>query len=87
MYSAHDEGKPVVAERFLSTMGNRIFKHMTSTSKNVYINKLDGINTTIHIIEQLKWSVLMQIQACILTLIDKTIRKVLSWQSCTNIKI
>ena len=33
MYSAHDEGKPVVAERFLSTMRNRIFKHMTQHQK------------------------------------------------------
>ena len=33
---------------------------MTAVSKNVYIDKLDGavMNTTIHIIEQLKWSLL-----------------------------
>ena len=30
MYSAHNEGKSVVAERFISTLKNKIFKYMTS---------------------------------------------------------
>ena len=33
----------VVAERFVRTIKNKIYKHMTSISKNVYIDKLDGI--------------------------------------------
>ena len=41
MYSAHNEGKPVVAERFIRTLKNKIYKYMISISKNVYINKLD----------------------------------------------
>ena len=41
MYSAHNEGKSVVAERFMRTIKNKIYKHMTSISKNVYIDKLD----------------------------------------------
>ena len=43
MYSTHNEGKSVVAERFIRTLKGKIFKHMTSISKNVYIDKLDDI--------------------------------------------
>ena len=43
MYSTHNEGKLVDAERFIRTFKNKIYKHMTSVSKNVYINKLDDI--------------------------------------------
>ena len=52
MYSTHNEGKSVVAERFIRTLKNRIYKHMTSVSKNAYIDKLDDIvnkfNNTYH---------------------------------------
>ena len=43
MYSIHNEGKSVVAERFIRTLKNKINKYMTTISKNVYINKLDDI--------------------------------------------
>ena len=43
MYSAHHEGKSVVAERFIRILKNEIDKYMTSLSKNVYIGKLDDI--------------------------------------------
>ena len=43
MYSTHNEGKSVVAERFIRTIKNKIYKHMTSISKNVYIDKIDVI--------------------------------------------
>ena len=43
MYSIHNEGKSVVAERFIRTLKTKIYKYMTSVSKNVYINKLDDI--------------------------------------------
>ena len=43
MYSTHNEGKFVVAERFIRTLKNKIYKYMTSVSKNVYIDKLDKI--------------------------------------------
>ena len=43
MYSTHNEGKSVVAERFIRTIKNKIYKHMTSISKYVYIDKLDDI--------------------------------------------
>ena len=41
MYSTHNEGKSVVAERFIRTLNSKIYKYMTSISKNVYIDKLD----------------------------------------------
>ena len=44
MYSTHNEGPSVVAGRFITTLKNKIYKNMmTSTSKNVYIDKLDDI--------------------------------------------
>ena len=43
MYSTHNEGKSVVAEIFIRTIKNKIYKHMTLISKNVYIDKLDDI--------------------------------------------
>ena len=43
MYSTHNEGKSVAAERFIRTIKTRIYKHMTSISKNMYIDKLDDI--------------------------------------------
>ena len=43
MYSTHNEGKSVIAERFIRTLKNKIYKYMTSISKNVYSDKLDDI--------------------------------------------
>ena len=43
MYSIHNEWKSVVAERFIRTLKNKIYKYMTAISKNVYIDKLDDI--------------------------------------------
>ena len=43
IYSVHNEGKSVIAERFIRTLNNEIYKYMTSISKNVYIDKLDNI--------------------------------------------
>ena len=43
MYSTHNEGKSVVAERFIKTLKNKIYKHMTTLGKNVYFNVLDYI--------------------------------------------
>ena len=41
MHSIHNERKLVIAERFIKTLKNKIYKYMTSVSKNVYIDKLD----------------------------------------------
>ena len=52
MYSTYNEGKSVVAERFIRTIKNKIYKYMTSISKNVYTDILDDIvdeyNNTYH---------------------------------------
>ena len=52
MNSTHNEGKSVVAERFIRTLKSKIYKYMTSVSKIVYIDKLDDIvneyNNTYH---------------------------------------
>ena len=52
MNSTHNEGKSVVAERFIRTLKNKIYKYMISISKNVYIDTLDDIvneyNNTYH---------------------------------------
>ena len=43
MYSTHNEDKSVVAERFLKTLKNKIYRYMTSVSKNEYVDKLTDI--------------------------------------------
>ena len=52
MYSTNNEGKSVIAERFIRTLKNKIYKYMTSILKNVYIDKLHDIvkkyNNTYH---------------------------------------
>ena len=54
MHSTDNKGKSVLAKRFIRTLKNRIYKYMTSVSKNVYIDKLDDIinkyNNTYHTI-------------------------------------
>ena len=52
IYSTFTERKSVVAERFIRTLKNKIYKHMTVVSKNVYFDVLDDIvdnyNNTFH---------------------------------------
>ena len=52
VYSAHNKGKSIVAERFVRILKNQIYKYLTSVSKNVYVDKLDDIvnkyNNTYH---------------------------------------
>ena len=52
MYSTHIEGNSIVAERFIIILKNKIYKHMTTISKNVYFNVLNDIvdkyNNTYH---------------------------------------
>ena len=51
-YSIHNERKSVVAKIFLRVLKNKLYKYMTSVSRNVYIDKLDEIvnkyNNTYH---------------------------------------
>ena len=52
MYSTYNEGKSVVAERFIRTLKSKIYKYMTSISQNAYIDELDDLvneyNNTYH---------------------------------------
>ena len=52
MYSRYNEGKSVLAARFIKTLKNKIFKHMTAISKNINFDVLDDIvdkyNNTVH---------------------------------------
>ena len=52
MCSAYNEGKSVVAKRFIRTLKNELYKHMTATVKNVYYDVLDDVfnkyNSTKH---------------------------------------
>ena len=52
MYSTNNEGKSVIAERFITTLKNKIYKYITAISKDVCIDKLDYIvkecNNTYH---------------------------------------
>ena len=52
VYSTHNEGKSVVAERFIRTLKNKIYKNMTAISKNVYFDVFNDIvdkyNNTYH---------------------------------------
>ena len=43
MCSTHNERKSVAGERFIRTLKNKIFKHMTAVSKNVYFDVLDDV--------------------------------------------
>ena len=43
MHSAYNEEKSVVAQRFIATLKNKVYKHMTAISKNVYFDVLDDI--------------------------------------------
>ena len=58
MYSTYNEGKSVVAERFITTLKNKIFKHMTAISKYLYFDGLNDIvnkyNNTVHTTIEIK---------------------------------
>ena len=43
IYSTHNERKSVITERFIRTLKNKIYKYITSISKNVYADKIDYI--------------------------------------------
>ena len=43
MYATHNEGKSVIAERFIRTLKNKICEYMNSVLKNVHINKLNDV--------------------------------------------
>ena len=72
MYSTFNEGKSVVAERFIRTLKNKLFKHMTATGKNAYYHVLDDIvnkyNNTKHN------TIKMKIEYILISIIKKSAR-------------
>ena len=52
MYPTYNKGKSAIAEWFIRTLKNKIFKHMTAISRNIYFDVLDDIvkkrNNTVH---------------------------------------
>ena len=84
MYSTYNEGKSVVAERFIRTLKKKIFKHITAISKNVYFDVLDDVakkyNNTVHKTIKMK---AIEVKVIIMLKIHK-------WnciyRSCTRIK-
>ena len=60
MYLTHNERKSVVAKRFIRTLKNKIYKHVTAISKNVYFDVLncivDKYNNTYHRTIKMKMS-------------------------------
>ena len=78
MYSTHNGRKFVVAEKFVRTLKNKIYKYITSISKNVYIHKLDDIvnkyNNTYH--STIKMNPVDVNQAHILNLVNKLYIKI-----------
>ena len=52
MYSIYNIGRSAVAERFIRTLKNKLFKHMAAVSKSVYFDALDDIankyNNAVH---------------------------------------
>ena len=77
MYSTYNEGKSVVAERFIRTLKNKLYKHMTVASKNVYYDVLDDAvnkyNNTKHSTIKMKPIDVQIITECILMNIMKKI--------------
>ena len=58
VYSTYNEGKSVVAERFIRTLKSKLYKHMTAIGKNAYYDVLDDVvnkyNNTKHSIIKMK---------------------------------
>ena len=58
MYSTYNGGRSVIAEIFIKTLKNKIYKNMRAISKNVYFDVLDDIadeyNNTYHRIIKMK---------------------------------
>ena len=77
MYSTYNEGKSVVAERFIRTLKNKLYKSMTGTGKNVYYDVLDDVvnkyNNTKHSTMKMKPIVSKIIKEFILMSIMKKI--------------
>ena len=80
IYSTYNKGKSAVTERFIKTLKNKIFKHMTAVSENVSFDVLEDllINTIIQFIEALKSNRLMLHQILMLNTVKILMKKILN---------
>ena len=80
IYSTYNKGKSAVTERFIKTLKNKIFKHMTAVSENVSFDVLEDllINTIIQFIEALKSKRLMLHQILMLNTVKILMKKILN---------
>ena len=80
MYSTFNEGKSVLAERFIRTLKNKIYKHIAAISKNVYYDPLDDIinkyKNTLH--KTIKSSLLMLQMILLLNTMKNQIKNILN---------
>ena len=90
MYSAYNEGKSIVDEKFIRTIKSNIFKHMTAISKNVYFDILDDIilliNTITLFIELLKRGLLTLRIIIMLNTMKILIKKILNLKLVTMLE-
>ena len=90
MYSAYNEGKSIVDEKFIRTLKSNIFKHMTAISKNVYFDILDDIilliNTITLFIELLKRGLLTLRIIIMLNTMKILIKKILNLKLVTMLE-
>ena len=88
MYSTYNEGKYVIAERFIRTLKNKIFKHMAAISKKVYFDVLDDIgnkyNNTVH--RTIKIKLLMLQMILMLNKMKILIKKILNLKLVTMLE-
>ena len=85
MYSTHNEGKSVVAEKYIRTLGEKIYKYMTLISEKVYFEKLvEIVNKYVRTYHDRSWPVDLKSSAYIN--FDKK-NHVRPWWSWKNIKI
>ena len=85
MYSTHNEGKSVVAEKYIRILGEKIYKYMTLISENVYFEKLvEIVNKYVRTYHDRSWPVDLKSSAHIN--FDKK-NHVRPWWSWKNIKI
>ena len=88
MYSTYNEGKSVIAERFIRTLKNKIFKHMAAISKKVYFDVLDDIgnkyNNIVH--RTIKIKLLMLQMILMLNKMKILIKKILNLKLVTMLE-
>ena len=88
MYLTYNEWKSIVPERFIRTLKNKIFKHMTGISKNVYLDVLYDIVNKYNnkFIELLKWNLLTLHMILMLNTMNILIKRILNLKLVTMLE-